>query len=118
MRLKSRVTIWGAALSGVLVLLPLIASADDERQLLRKCLSLPDSAPRIDCFDKIIWPKLNGGGSQARSLSDCRWLLDDDHRRRCYNAFLQSRAVRQTDPAGVLRPPADMPAAMLQRANK
>jgi hypothetical protein len=117
MGVKSRVAVSGVVLGGILVLLPLIASADDERQLW-KCLSLPDSTPRIDCFDKIIWPKLSGGGSQARSLSDCRWLLDDDHRRRCYNAFLQSRAVRQTDPAAVLRPPADVPAAMLQQANK
>jgi hypothetical protein len=97
------------ALGALLLLVPFAAIAADEMQLLQKCLSMPDSTPRVDCYDKIVGPKLSGAAPPIRSLSDCRMILDDDHRRRCYNGFLYSRAARRTDAPPAIRPPADVP---------
>src|SRR5829696_887027 len=80
-------------------------------QLLRRCLALTDSTPRIDCYDKIVWPKLRGGVTEIRVLADCRFIIDDDGRRRCYNGFLQHPASQSVSLPTPLRPPADVPIA-------
>src|SRR3954453_3314848 len=106
---------WRSALKAAALfmtcIMPVSVSAADEAQLLRRCLSLPDSTPRVDCYDKIVWPKLSGGTTQTRALGDCKFLIDDDGRRRCYNGFLQPPAAQSVSLPTPLRPPADVPIA-------
>jgi hypothetical protein len=118
MKAKFRAAVSEIISAGILALLPCTAGAAEDSQLLQKCLSLPDSTPRVDCYDKIVWPKVSGGRVSIRSVSDCRLLVDDDHRRRCYNGFLQGRVARETNVTRGLRPPADIPSALLRETHR
>src|SRR3954454_5143136 len=118
MNAKFRVTVSQIILTGILALLPFTAGAAEERKLLQKFLSLPDGTPRVDCYDKVVWPKVSGGRVSVRSVSDCSLLVDDDYRRRCYNGFLQGRVTRETNVIRGLRPPADLPAPPLRQPRR
>jgi hypothetical protein len=93
--------------------------ATDETQLLRKCLPLPERASqRLDCYDKVIWPKLRGGASQVRLIGDCRFLVEDDARVNCYNGFLDTRSARVVRFSSPPRPPVDVPSAAPPQAKR
>ena len=56
---------------------------------LRTCLEIEDqSKERLNCYDAKIAPKPKQGSSRAKTVSDCRFVKEEDERLECFNRFV------------------------------
>ena len=77
----------------VAVLWPVHALAQSEQ--LSACLSIEDmSKERLNCYDKVIAPQFRQVLVQepAKSVSDCRYIQEEDQRLTCFNRFVSAAA--------------------------
>src|SRR5215213_3472866 len=79
---------------GAIVVLPLSAMAQVPIQTLRPCLDIEDqSKERLDCYDKLIAPTPKKVTARAKTVSDCRFLREEDERLACFNGFVSAAPV-------------------------
>jgi hypothetical protein len=57
-------------------------------QKLQACQDIDDATKeRLNCYDAIYAPQPKPKAPAAKSLSDCRFLKEEDERLTCYNGF-------------------------------
>jgi hypothetical protein len=62
---------------------------------LRTCLEIEDqSKERLNCYDAKIAPKPKQGSSRAKTVSDCRFVKEEDERLECFNRFVSPPAKK------------------------
>ena len=64
-------------------------AAQSPTSKMKDCLLIEDGyKERLDCYDAIIKPDPRAGRKAAKSVADCRYLIEEDERLRCYNGFV------------------------------
>jgi hypothetical protein len=72
----------------VLLLTCVTAEAAPTQKQLRECLSIDDmTKERLDCYDKLVPPEPKATTRKARSVSECRFIKEEDARLICFNGF-------------------------------
>jgi hypothetical protein len=67
----------------------IFAVAQVPLKTLRTCLEIEDqSKERLNCYDAKIAPKPKQGSSRAKTVSDCRFVKEEDERLECFNRFV------------------------------
>lgn len=57
---------------------------------LQACLDIDDGTKgRLDCYDAIVAPKPKPKPAAAKSVTDCRYLKEEDERLGCFNGFAE-----------------------------
>ena len=76
-------------LAAVFLLPPNLAMAQVPIQTLRPCLEIEDqSKERLNCYDELIAPTPKKTTTRAKTVSDCRFLQEEDDRLNCFNRFV------------------------------
>jgi hypothetical protein len=56
---------------------------------MKDCLLIDDmTKERLDCFDAIMKPEPRPGAKKGKTVSECRFLKEEDERLICYNGFV------------------------------
>ena len=59
-------------------------------QRVQACLEIDDATKdRLDCYDAIFPPKPKPKASAAKSVTDCRFIKEEDERLKCFNGFAE-----------------------------
>ncbi len=57
-------------------------------QKLQACQDIDDATKeRLNCYDAIYAPQPKAKASAAKSVSDCRFVKEEDERLTCFNGF-------------------------------
>lgn len=92
------------------LLLPGFATAQAPVQTLRTCLEIEDqSKERLNCYDERIPPTPNNKNNKrvsapAKTVSDCRFLKEEDERLNCFNRFVNAVSQKNTTQKKPKRP--------------
>jgi hypothetical protein len=58
----------------------------------RTCLAIEDGTKeRLDCYDGIVPPEPKAVHARAKIISECRFIVEEDARLKCFNSFLVER---------------------------
>jgi uncharacterized protein YciW len=69
---------------------PKSQSTQSIAQRLQACLEIDDATKdRLNCYDTIFPPKPKPKASAAKSVTDCRFLKEEDERLKCFNGFAE-----------------------------
>jgi hypothetical protein len=71
------------------------AHAIAQSQQLSSCLSQEDmTKERLNCYDAVISPQIRQvlQLEPARTVSDCRYIKEEDQRLKCFNRFVAGAA--------------------------
>ena len=56
---------------------------------LQACLEIDDETKeRLDCYDAVFPPKPKPKAPVAKSVTDCRFIKEEDERLKCFNGFV------------------------------
>ena len=76
-------------ITAVFLLPPNLAMAQVSIQNLRPCLDIEDqSKERLNCYDELIAPTPKKTTNRAKTVSDCRFLKEEDERLNRFNRFV------------------------------
>ena len=57
-------------------------------QTLQACQDIDDATKeRLNCYDAVYTPQPKAKAAPAKSVSDCRYLKEEDERLTCFNGF-------------------------------
>ena len=57
-------------------------------QKLQACQDIDDGTKeRLNCYDAVYAPQPKAKAAAAKSVSDCRYVKDEDERLTCFNGF-------------------------------
>jgi hypothetical protein len=70
---------------------------------LKDCLLIEDGyKERLDCYDAVIPPDPKPNAKKPKTVTECRFLKEQDERLACYNGFVAKKAP----PPPAAKPPA------------
>ena len=76
-------------IAAAFLLPPKLAMAQVPIQTLRPCLDIEDqSKERLNCYDERIAPTPKKTTTAAKTVSDCRFLKEEDERLNCFNRLV------------------------------
>jgi hypothetical protein len=68
---------------------PAASQAKTALAKMKDCLLIEDGyKERLDCYDAILAPQPRPGAKKGRTVSECRYLKEEDERLSCYNGFI------------------------------
>lgn len=91
------------------------AHAESLVDRLRGCLLIEDmTKERLDCYDAIVPPQPKPRPPVAKTITDCKFLKEEDERLICYNRFLE-RPLRPAPPKVTAAAPKVNAASLITR---
>jgi hypothetical protein len=70
---------------------------------LKDCLLIEDGyKERLDCYDAVIPPDPKPNAKKPKTVTECRFLKEQDERMHCYNGFVD----KKSPPPPAAKPPA------------
>ena len=105
------ISIFGMAIAAAIAW-PAISQAQPASQAkpalakMKDCLLIEDGyKERLDCYDAILAPTPRPGAKKGKTVSECRFLKEEDERLSCYNGFIapQKKPPPAAKPAGATK---------------
>jgi hypothetical protein len=85
---------------------PTISRAQPALAKMKDCLLIEDGyKERLDCYDAIQTLAPRPGAKKGKTVSECRFLKEEDERLSCYNGFVtaQKKSQKAAKPAGAAK---------------
>jgi hypothetical protein len=101
------VSIFGLAIAAAIAW-PAISQAQPASAKMKDCLLIEDGyKERLDCYDAILAPTPRPGAKKGKTVSECRFLKEEDERLSCYNGFVAQQKTppkpKAAKPAGAAK---------------